>query len=90
MYVCQDKPTDIFTHSAHLNIITYSKNITNTPQNNQERFQEDFSPLYLTGYLTSFKLLGKFVYHQKTPHCLLFYNFFRVFKKNKTTENPQQ
>lgn len=46
MCICQDKPTDIFTPSAHLNIINYSKNITNTPQNNQEKFQEDFSLLW--------------------------------------------
>lgn len=55
MCICQDKPTDIYTPSAHLNITNNSKNITNTPQKNQKRFQGDFSLLRLTGYLTSFK-----------------------------------
>lgn len=98
VHLPRPKPTDIFTHSAHLNIINDSKNITNTLQNNQERSQGDFSFLCLTGSLTSFKLLGKFEYHQKIPLCLLFYSLFRIFKKqskwktpttNKKVPNPQ-
>lgn len=79
VYLPRHKPTDTFTLYACLKNINAPKSITNTPKNNQKRFQGDFSFLYLTGYLRSFKSLSdiKAVYHQKphTIYCYFTYKF---------------